>query len=262
MSFSSIIDRIKYDAVVEGGVKKQKPAGQGMAFNYVNAISTYSFNGVPTNLFRNSGTPYQAVVRAGSVAGIGHLVLEINFTLNSSDTTLAPVPHWFDRINFRVNGSNEILYTMYNDTIMFNILSYLTKSQLIGVAKNLNMDVSNGGVSYCNALKAGTSKKFYLPLIGSWINNLDYYFGNSQQDLILEIFPASTVVISGAGTVDCNGLQLLIENRNVTPNDSARLASINSSVVFSPNYLDVVPAHATSQSITVSATFSLATSHR
>jgi hypothetical protein len=250
MNFSSVIDRVRYDSVTEHGVKKLKPADQVSAFNYVNAISTYTFNAVPLNLFRNSGASYQAVVRAGSLTGIGHIVLELNLTLNTSDSTVASIPYFFDRINFRLSGSNEVNYTMYNDTIMFNILSYLTKAQLAGVAKNLNLDVSNGGASYTNPLKAGTSKRFYLPLVGSWINNLDYYFSNSQQDLIIEIFPSANVIVNGSGTVDCNGLQLIVENKNITPRDSAILASQFSSRVFACNYLDVVPAHSYNQTLT------------
>lgn len=131
--------------------------------SHINSYSSQDFQGVPINLFRSGDSRYTGTLDAGSVHHINNMVFEITVQNNGgAATTLAALPHWFDRIQFKVQNGSEILYQVYSDELWANH-SLISRHERETVLRDANIDSSDNrsGDTY---LSAGESRTFYLSL--------------------------------------------------------------------------------------------------
>ena len=70
-------------------------------------------------------------------------------------------------LELRAGGSNELLCTMYNDTMLLQYLLQVNRDQFTNSAESLGFDrkVYLGGRS--DSMSAAQTKTFYLPLVNS-----------------------------------------------------------------------------------------------
>ena len=235
-------------------LKERFPVNQALKYNFLPSVSTLTFSNAPLNLLRNGSTKYQAVVQRGAFSKIGHAVIKLTVTVNTSPVTLAPVSHWFSQIQIKNNGTNEIIATMYNDTIAFNLLSGLKKGQTQALFRNINIDYSNNGyLGQANITQVG-QQVFYLPLTGTFLSQMEIFFQNSSSDLIIELTPDSVgPIVSGSGTIDTNLLQLMVETQNLSQSDLALHEQSYKDFLYSSVYLDPVPVNSFNQTMSASS---------
>jgi hypothetical protein len=215
-----------------------------------NVYHTNSFQGVPLNLFRNSGSRYSGHIEARSFSKMKSATLKI--TLNSPDPAtdagvLAAVPYWFERIEIRSQNGSKHVTTIYGDQMIFN-LNLLDKNQLSSVLKNANMD------SDWNSTKefvGQRTKSYFLPLVGTWFDS-DVYTQNLDGDIIVDFFPAGNIVKEANADlqIDCSAMSLIIQTENLTSEDEKSHNHFHSHVIQADRQLDWIPVREFSKTLT------------
>jgi hypothetical protein len=132
-----------------------------------------------------------------------------------------PVTHFFDRIDVRTAGDNQLVCSTYADTMLANLLSKCSKGRQKALYKSLNIDSTESGLlGTRSALPVGTNT-FYLPLIFSgFFESFDLYLADSKADLNFDFYPAQTgIVVSGGGTIALTNFQFIIESELLSDHD-------------------------------------------
>jgi hypothetical protein len=194
-------------------VKSAVPAHQVTIHNHQAVYYTNSFRSVPTNLFRNQGSRYSGNIEQKSFTKLKSATLKITVTLTGANTAwgrLAPVSHWFERIEVRSNNGSNHVGIIRSDQLAFN-LNLLSNDKLKSVLDNANMQPD---WTPKEEWVAGDVLTFFLPLVGSYLD-IDQYFANVQGDIVLDFVPANTVVSAGTCGVDCTSMDIIIETENL-----------------------------------------------
>ena len=223
-------------------VKVAQPAYQTLKeHKHLSTYFTQTLRSIPSNLFTNNGAKYTAELEAGSFTKLKSVTLKLTVTATGGEMKLAPVPYWFNRIEFR--SGTKHLGIVYGDNLMFN-LGNLSGQQLKNTLKNANMedDFRPYGRSF-NTIATGQSRTYYLPLVNTFINNSELYMKALASDITIDIYPENGIVIQGAGTPTLNDFQLICETESLTNDDEKLHDSYHKSVISSNRYLDVVPVN-------------------
>lgn len=155
---------------------------------------------VPSNLFSNQGANWQFSIDNACTDVIHKGILEIKLQVSGAPVVLAPVPHWFNRIELRtVNGT--VLKSWYGDTLFSTISAGLSDTRAVTTFRSMNVDTRPGHhLGLAPELPVGIHD-FYLPLEGSLWDDLAFYWKAAKQDLVVYMTPEPTIIASGAGTV-------------------------------------------------------------
>jgi hypothetical protein len=223
-------------------IKAAVPSHQVTQHKHQQAYYTNSFKSVPSNLFRNNGSRYSGEIESKAFTKMKSVTLKITVTVTGdslSSCQFAPVPYWFDRIEIRTQNGSKHLGILRNDQMMFN-LNMIDQDKLPGVLDSANLD-SNWNPKWKFHV-AGDQVTYYLPLIGSYLGN-DQYWSDTQGDYILDFVPSSSIIVEGEGigNVDCNDLSLIIETENLALSDEQSHQTYHSQVIASNRVLDWVP---------------------
>lgn len=164
-----------------------------------------STSAVPTTLFAN-GTAYVDINIEAYRAVCHSLMLEIRLTESggSNSVTPCPAPLMIQRIEFAGNNGSDLIQTIYGENLFFN-LAHLTQEELSQVAAVNNMNTSFAGPS---AIAASGSARYYVPLLGSFIEQgQGLYLGGLKSPIRCRIYARASVE-SGSGTLNTAGLIL------------------------------------------------------
>ena len=103
------------------------------------------------------------------------------------------------------------------------------------------------------AYPVGSILTFYLPFVGSWIENANLWFRNIEGDLIMDLFPSQNIKVSGNGSVDCNDISFIIETESLTDEDLAVQEKFYAKVPSEINFLDVTPVNFYNQKLSAAS---------
>ena len=221
-------------------------------------IEQIPLNDFPSNTTLNSNTRIRTMIPRGSFQNSSHLSLRFDATMNGSSATVTDIFHWFSKIEVRAGGSSELLQTLYNDTMLFNYLMNVNKDQFSHSAETLGFDRKMVLGSRTEAMSAGQTKTFYLPLVNS-IFSADLEWDKIDQDIILEFTVSSgSPVISGSGTLTCQAF-VVVESREPHPMQKDSKYAMGDNVVHSHTYLDVIRVDKFNQSLVANNQYLLPT---
>ncbi len=227
--------------IIENGKRVTKsvvaPFHQQRKSYHMPTIETIVLNDWPTNTTLSGNTRVRTQIPRGSFQYCSHASLRLDVTVNTSSAQLTDIFHFFSKLEVRAGGSNELLQTIYGDSLLFQYLLAVNNRQFNHSSESLNFNsrIYQGGKT--DTLSSGTTKSFYLPLINS-IFSADLEWDKLQQDIILELYVSSgSPVISGSGTITCSAF-LVIEGRDHSKQADAK--STIGEAVHSHTVLDVV----------------------
>jgi hypothetical protein len=133
----------------------------------------------------------------------------------------------------RCAGGSQHVTTLYNDQVAFYLNAH-SNSELQSVLPLCNM-TSNWGLQ--GALAAG-NHVFYLPIEKTWLEGM--HFGQSVQgDVLCDLYPApGGIVSSGAATISCTGISMVIGSDDVTTRDAEQTLALSRKNVQSHVFLE------------------------
>ena len=244
----AIVNRVVQAGRGTKTVKAAVPAHQAVKHHHTPVYYTNSFRSVPLNLFRNNGARFSGNIEHKSFSKIKSATLQITVTVTNAGNAswlpgegyghLAPVTHWFDRIEIRSNNGSNHVGILRNDQLAFN-LNMIPSDKLVSVLDSANIQPDWAAKGEYNE---GDQITFYLPLVGSYLD-INQYFANVQGDLVLDFVPAASIVTreghdladanSDIVRVDCNSLDLIIETESLTREDEMAHDKYHSQVISS-----------------------------
>ena len=143
------------------------------------AYSTQSYD-LPGTLFQTSQKG-RFILEAGCAHKIRELTLKINVTVSGGACRLAPVPLWFDRIEWRTSGGSDLVDTTYGDVMLHKFLA-IDKNRLPEVLKGINVSENWKALpEYANG-----TYTFYVPLVASWIDIANVNWRHIRGDMHVE----------------------------------------------------------------------------
>ena len=216
--------------------KSVQPTYQLSGTHDLNSYQTFDFANAPASHFASNGAKFVGLVQRSTFGQCEHIMIKVKVSVSGSASVLAPVYNWWERIDLRQSGSNDILQSWYADTMMTNLFSLMSEQQLKAFLRNVNLDGDKDNfLGYQAAIPSGQSKTFYLPLAGSFFTTLNANYSEAKSDLYFEFTPAQSIIKSGTGIITLNQLALVIETQNkpMTPNMR--------DYVYTTNYVDAVP---------------------
>lgn len=216
--------------------KSVQPTYQLSGSHDLNSYQTFDFASAPASHFANNGAKFVGLVQRSTFGQADHIMIKVKVSVSGSASVLSPVYNFWERIDLRQSGSNDILQSWYADTLMANIYSLMSEQHLKPFLRNVNVDGDDDNfLGFQSAIPAGQSKTFYLPLAGSFFTTLNANYSEAKSDLYFEFTPASSIVKSGGGTVTLNQLALIVETQSKPMSPAQR------DYVFTTNYVDAVP---------------------
>jgi hypothetical protein len=177
---------------------------------------------LPAALFQSSSKG-RFVLEAGCAHRIREMTLAISVTVTGGAARLAPVPLWFDRIEFRADGGSNLVSTIYGDVLLASLAS-IDKERLPEVLRGANLSEDWKPLP---SWAQNTTHTFHLPLVGSWIDAANIAWGHQKGDMHIE-FHSNVPIVSGAGTVVLNSLDLILSSQlpsKIDQDTNVRLAS-------------------------------------
>ena len=214
---------------------------------------------VPLNDFPATGVTAGNRVRVnvprGSWKHCDHATLRFEVTATGSSAVFAPTSHWFNRIDIRYSGSNELLQSLYSDTMLFNIITALNDAQLEMASDAMGFDRKSTQLGRMDAHPQNERRTYFLPLIKSVFDS-DIDWLAVQNDLVIE-FNCNNPVLSGSGTMTVNTASLQIETRLHHPSQKSITDAYGATAVYSNKYLDVVPVQRFSQTLSAGSQYLL-----
>lgn len=120
-------------------------------------------------------------------------------TLNIAGT-VAPIDafHFIDRIEFRAQGgSGDLIQTLYDDQL-YASLAFMARERYDSLRNDLNL---NQFYNPSETLYNGQTRTYAIPLIGSWIQNVQPHVNQLAGDIVMNVFFVSGgVLVSGTST--------------------------------------------------------------
>ena len=220
-------------------------------FNHLSSYYTQNFASTPTNLFRNSGAKFVTVLTKQAFSKIKSATLRMNMSVATSTVQLCPTPYWFTSISFKPNnGAGEAIAYYYDDSMYLSI-ALLSEGKAKHVQKICNM--SRFYENSLHVVSSGASGRiYYLPLIGTILDVLSLYWGNSNSDIQVTFTPASDIRISGTGTVSIDAFDIIFETENLSSMDEKQHISLNENFITTQRYLDPLQVQFSAQTLTAS----------
>jgi hypothetical protein len=203
----------------------------------------------------SSGARIRINVPRGSWRICEHATLRFEVTASSADATFAPVTHWFNRVDIRYSGSNELLQSLYSDTMLVNIITAMNDGQLKMMSEALNFDRKTQQLGYPDVHPQNERRTYLLPLIKSVFDS-DIDWNACNNDLVIE-FMCNNPVLAGSGTMLVNQASLQIETRENHPSQKSVQEQYGNQVIYHNRYLDVIPVQKFAQTITAGSQYLL-----
>jgi len=166
---------------------------------------------LPSNAFV-AGSLIKEKIQADSAGKIRNAYLEITIAESgaSSSVTLAPVWQWFNYIEFWAeNGSGEQIQRLYNDVLMWNIISRCDNERLRQLLPNCNCDVE--ALFTQDVIPASGSRTYRLPLFGTFWDQVQPHLKSGMKDIEIRFQCTSGIVVSGSGTPSLSSINLIFE---------------------------------------------------
>ena len=144
------------------------------------AYSTQS-DSLPATLFQNSQKT-RFILEAGCAHKIREMTLKVTVNVTGGDCRLAPLPLWFDRIEWRTSGGSDLVDTTYGDVMLSKFLA-IDKQKLPEVLRGINLSPNWKPLA---AYASGTTHTFYMPLVCSWIDIANIHWQHIRGDMHIE----------------------------------------------------------------------------
>jgi hypothetical protein len=232
------------------------PAYQTMKNNHQKRFEVIPLNDFSSTALQNPNGRIRIVVPRASWTHCDNVMFRFDVTSQNNSMSVVPTPYWFSRVDIRSANGNNLLQSMYSDTLMYNLLSVLNDSQLQSYCDSIGLDKRVANLGRADAHPQNVQKSYYLPLIGSCLSS-DLNWAKQQTDLIIEFFVSPNGISaswSAGGIPYVNNCALQIESRTSSKND---IHQSYPNDVHSNTYLDVVPILKTSQTLTAGSQYSL-----
>ncbi|MDR3414027.1 MAG: hypothetical protein P4L87_24215 [Formivibrio sp.] len=200
-------------------------ANQGMvATDYTPSSISVPCPDPITGNFLNGTTKFRVTLRRGSVGKLGSLSLRFRMNIANAPVLLAPVPHWFNRIEVLSGSDGKVHATLHGDTLLANILMGTSETQWPIISKMINISSRNEYTQLGpkNVMQPG-DYIFTLPILGSFIGSLDCWLGSKGEDVFFDIYPLGDPTISGtAANVTVTGIDMLINSVDAEAKDEEK----------------------------------------
>lgn len=180
----------------------------------------------------NNGSGYlEARIPKGSYPNLRHIALRIAVDIATSATVIAPAFKWFKRIVI-LQGNRE-LYNIYGLILEYLLLLSHSSTQQKSLARltgGNEVDI----LAQPNAKGVG-SHQFDLPIMASFLRNLDIDWSSSVEDLIIRCYPEGNIAYA-ANSSNCTNtsLKIVIDSSDL----NARNAYVGSTLVNVPKSID------------------------
>jgi len=219
------------------------PAHQLSNVDHTEIVYTQSMKGVPRNLFRNNGTKFSATLEQKSFVKLISATVRIQLShdmggeLGTSTLSVAASTYWFNRIEFRSSDGSKHMNIVYDDNLHFALCTcennvYKSTKTLIGLTSN----------PYQSELKANDTR--YLPLLGSWIENVDLWFRNIEGDIVVDFYPRSQIIVANLdGVINVESMDFVIQTEELSEHDMQIQTRFHNQFASEHNFLDVVPVN-------------------
>jgi hypothetical protein len=215
------------------------PAHQLSNLDHTEIVYSQSMKGVPKNLFRNNGAKFSATLEQKSFVKMLSATIRVQLTHDGNDDVLVcPTTYFFNRIEFRSSDGSKHMNIVYDDNLHFALCTsennvYKSTKHLIGLA-DLNIAAP---------LKPRDTK--YLPLLGSWVENVDLWFRNIEGDIVVDFYPRSQLNIVGAvnDSISVESMDFVIQTEELSEQDTQIQTRFHHQFAAEHNFLDIVPVN-------------------
>jgi hypothetical protein len=215
------------------------PAHQLSNVDHTEIVYTQSMKGCPKNLFRNNGAKFSATLEQKSFVKLISATIRVQLTHGGvDDVFVCPTTYWFNRIEFRSSDGSKHMNIVYDDNLHFALCTsgynvYKSTKRLIGLV-DLNI---------ASPLKAVDTK--YLPLLGSWVENVDLWFRNIEGDIVVDFYPRSQLNIVGAvnESISVESMDFVIQTEELSEQDMHIQTRFHNQFASEHNFLDTVPVN-------------------
>lgn len=217
----------------------------------LNTVYTQSIKGVPANLFRSSGSRFSGTLEQKAFYLLDNLSLKITLQTSGGDSNYNYVfvdpTYLFERIEIRASNGSQHLNIIYDDNMNF-ALSTLDdiRIETMATAMGLNVDV-DGSIVGNPKIEGNGTVTFFLPLLGSWIENADIWFKSIDGDIIFDFYPVSNALLDqdpdNKAYVNCTSIDFVIETVQPTPQDIITQTNFNDQAIIQKSFLDVTPIY-------------------
>ena len=173
-------------------------------------------------MFQNSQKA-RFILEAGCAHKIREMTLKITVNVTGGACRLAPIPLWFDRIEWRTSGGSDLVDTTYGDVMLSKFL-VIEKTKLPEVLKGINVSTNWKPLP---EYASGTTVTFYMPLVASWIDIANIHWQHIRGDMHIE-FHTTPARISGAGNITLQNMDIILSSQIPTTLDmktNARFAT-------------------------------------
>ena len=236
-------------------VRSKMPVHQAKQTYSLPSYTKYICSDAPTNLLRNNSAKYRYTIPKNSVHNLAHLSFQMTIKQTASASCrVVPAWNWFEKIEFRLNGG-DILSTIYPQSNFMSLFSAVRESHLPYLARNVWFDdtpKSRYGVRR-DVLPQDRIITVQLPITGAFFNTSDFIYANSQQDIIVEFTPASSIVaetLSGTPVIDLQSLAIMVENTDHPADEKRQRELEHKKSLHSALFLYPVEVIKTSQTLT------------
>jgi len=216
------------------------PAHQLSNTDHTEIVYTQSMKGVPANLFRNNGAKFSATLEQKSFVKMLSATIRIQLSHEAGENItlkVAPSTYWFHRIEFRSSDGSKHMNIVYDDNLHFALCTsennvYKSTKRLIGLTTTL----------YQSNLKSNDTR--YLPLLGSWVENIDLWFRNIEGDIVVDFYPRSQIIVeSVVGVINVESMDFVIQTEELSEQDMQIQTRFHNQFASEHNFLDVVPVN-------------------
>ena len=155
----------------------------------------------------------------------------------TSTLKVAPTTYWFHRIEFRSSDGSKHMNIVYDDNLHFALCTsennvYKSTKRLIGLTTT----------NYQSELKSNDTR--YLPLLGSWIENVDLWFRNIEGDIVVDFYPRSQLIVAGLdGAINVESMDFVIQTEELSEQDMQIQTRFHHQFASEHNFLDIVPVN-------------------
>jgi len=219
------------------------PAHQLSNVDHTEIVYTQSMKGVPKNLFRNNGTKFSATLEQKSFVKMLSATIRIQLShemggeMGTNTLKVAASTYWFNRIEFRSSDGSKHMNIVYDDNLHFALCTcennvYKSTKHLIGLTNTL----------YQSELKTNDTR--YLPLLGSWTENVDLWFRNIEGDIVVDFYPRSQIIVANLdGVINVESMDFVIQTEELSEQDMHIQTRFHNQFASEHNFLDTVPVN-------------------
>ena len=216
------------------------PVHQLSNVDHTEIVYTQSMKGVPKNLFRNNGSKFSATLEQKSFIKMLSATIRIQLSHTSSTGSLnvCPPTYWFNRIEFRCSDGSKHLNIVYDDNLHFALCTsgnsvYKSTKKLLGLSSTESEEI--------NLLPNDTQ---YLPLLGSWFENVDLWFRNIEGDIVVDFYPRNSIPTEEFdGEINVEAMDFVIQTEELSDHDMQIQSRFHNQFASEHNFLDIVPVN-------------------